>query len=223
MINRWTLGRTPLVLNAKEAMRIAESHGCDGIVVDMGAPHALELQHIEYQPFLVLPESKQTSGGPYEAVGRVSYSLLRAVRSVPAPADSKRAPASPAISEAPTTSFHPEPSATPSTEVHVDLRGWTFHYLEPLPGPELTAQASRELQSFAEVEWACFVSGAASQTPEHFRPLLALKLDPRMAHRIHDIASHLNKKMGPLTWELALLSAPDIIARIRPHAFSFYP
>jgi hypothetical protein len=92
-------------VGSRAALRHAVAHTLPFVVVDVASPHSLEIGQTEITP-LLSPEATHESQGPYAAVGRLSSSMLQAVKATPPPGTVK----------APRT-----PAPTPDTGVH--LRG----------------------------------------------------------------------------------------------------
>jgi hypothetical protein len=70
-------------VGARQALRHAVAHDLPYVVVDIVGEHALEIERSELEP-LLSPDSKRGSG-PYAAVGRITSSMLQAVKPTPPP------------------------------------------------------------------------------------------------------------------------------------------
>ncbi len=322
------LGVTPeeieqlaIEIETKDALQVAEKMNCNGIVIDLGTGHALEVDRDEYKPLVQVSARRTTKNtGPYELVGKVSYSLLQAVKakhpqgeallsgylesmqppearstrkptlqglampatahvhnpsqptlvvseaalnelraSSPASAPISTRPSRPADAPAslleriqrasnpapspmhatrigqPTqgriSSAPPAPAGTWSSSPPVSapkvpwlsgLETWRFSVLEPPPAPEVLARVGKELEVFAEVEWASMVSGENASHPEP-AALLVLKLQALLPERIDELAQRVIVLLPGVNWQVAVVQSPEQIARLRPFALVFYP
>jgi hypothetical protein len=97
-------GSTPAVeVGARKALRHAIAHELQYVVVDITADHALEIGREELEPLLT-PRAARESSGPYAGVGRISSSMLGAVKPTPRPeyseqADKANVPKAPPVPE----------------------------------------------------------------------------------------------------------------------------
>jgi hypothetical protein len=66
-------------VGAREALRHAVAHEVAFVIVDIDAPHELEIDRDEIGPLLT-PLARRESTGPYAGVGRVSSDMIKAVK-----------------------------------------------------------------------------------------------------------------------------------------------
>lgn len=72
-------------IGARQALRHCIAHNLQYVVVDIGSDHELEIERAEIEP-LMTPEARRDSTmGPYAGVGRVSSSMMKAVKPTPPP------------------------------------------------------------------------------------------------------------------------------------------
>ncbi len=73
-------GSAPAVeIGARQALHYARVQGLAFVVVDIAADHCLEIAQEEFEP-LLSPAARRESSGPFSGAGRVTSSLMRAVR-----------------------------------------------------------------------------------------------------------------------------------------------
>lgn len=85
-------------VGAREVFRHVLAHDLSFLIIDVASPHALECERAEIEP-LLSTRGRSDSSGPFAAVGRVSESMLQAVKptrggsvaGVPAPVVSSEA------------------------------------------------------------------------------------------------------------------------------------
>ncbi|MBX3248306.1 MAG: hypothetical protein KF901_14090 [Myxococcales bacterium] len=88
-------------IGARQAFRHLFANEIGFLIVDIGSEHALECERPEIEPLLATRARSDSSGGPFAAVGRVSETMLQAVR-----------PSSSSVRR-PSSSGTPRPDATP--------------------------------------------------------------------------------------------------------------
>lgn len=84
-----TDGSIPAVeIGSRQALHYARAQGLVFVVVDIAADHCVEVTRDEFEP-LLSPAARRESSGPFAGAGRISSSLIQAVRpsarSTPAP------------------------------------------------------------------------------------------------------------------------------------------
>ncbi|HJL19999.1 MAG TPA: hypothetical protein RMH99_30320, partial [Sandaracinaceae bacterium LLY-WYZ-13_1] len=84
-------------VGARAALNYALRENLTYVVIDIAAEHALEITGEEFEP-LLSPAARRDSSGPYAGAGKVSSSVLRAVRPTPPPGS------------VPAARMHPTPS-----------------------------------------------------------------------------------------------------------------
>ena len=73
-------GSAPAVeVGARQALHYARSNQLAFVVVDIAADHALEVSREELEPLLT-PAARRESSGPFAGAGRISSTLMRAVK-----------------------------------------------------------------------------------------------------------------------------------------------
>lgn len=111
---------------SRDAFRHAVALDLPFVVVDLGAAHAIEIARSEIEPLLTAA-ARRESTGPFAAVGRISTSMLRAIKSSEAPPGTEEAarppslPAPPALPSELAFAPVPEPTEllTPSSGVKI--------------------------------------------------------------------------------------------------------
>lgn len=71
-------------VGSRAALRHAVAQNLPFVVVDIASPHSLEITRAEVAPLLT-PQARREGQGPYAGVGRLSSSMLQAVRATPPP------------------------------------------------------------------------------------------------------------------------------------------
>lgn len=71
-------------IGARAALHYAIEQNLAYVVLDIAAEHVLEISREEFEPLLT-PAARRDSSGPYAASGRISDSVMRAVRPTPPP------------------------------------------------------------------------------------------------------------------------------------------
>lgn len=112
-------------IGARQAFHYALTQSLAFVVVDIAADHCIEVGREEFAP-LLSPAARRESSGPFAGAGRISSTLMRAVRpgrATPAPGSIEspiRAPTPPPGSLAPTPGSSPgtfgRPPTSPGTE-----------------------------------------------------------------------------------------------------------
>lgn len=97
-------------IGARAAFRHLVAHDLGFLIVDIAAPHTLEVERSEVEPLLSAPRTD--SAGPFAAVGRVSSTMLQAVKPTPRPMPAVNPPA-----ELPDGALPPASSPPPSRPV----------------------------------------------------------------------------------------------------------
>ncbi|MCZ7683630.1 MAG: hypothetical protein M5U28_34605 [Sandaracinaceae bacterium] len=155
------------------------------VVVDIAAQHALELTREEFEP-LLSASARRDSQGPYAGAGKISSSLIRAVRPTPPPG-SLTAPEAEIPPPASTPGFTVSTGFNPSASA-ATFGGGTSVTLSPLSGAppdELLDALADVLRGYPEVEWACLVQ--ASRGPSAPVPAVGLRVDAGFRQRVNEI------------------------------------
>ena len=205
-------------LGARAALNYARNEELAFVVVDIAAEHRLEVGQDEFAPLLT-SLARRDSSGPFAATGRVSSSLIQAVRPTPPPdaipAESADAPPPPSsMPPAARTGFtDPPPPSDPDAEL-------SLHDPAPLPADEVIEVLTDVLRGYPEVEWGCLCRAVRPGTT----PSLAVGLlvDREYRQRIESIRTALSEK-APEPVELVLLDDPELRRVARQIGEPFYP
>lgn len=120
-------------VGAREAMRHAVAHNLFFVVVNIGSPHALEIDQEEIKPLLT-PQARRESSGPFAGVGRISSSMMQAVKATPAPGSLPAASSIPGAVPPPSNVSAPELDLPPAQAQPVAMTEAT-HDSRPPPPP----------------------------------------------------------------------------------------
>lgn len=223
-------------VGARSALRHALSRGIGFVVVDIMADYSLEAEQAEIEP-LVSARHRSDSSGPFAGVGRISSSMMQAVRVTPsggvprpmtpqdgmsppgtpprgdeAPAEVRREPSSPGAERAPDATFGGASSGTVQ--------------LVPLTAPPndvLLDALADALRDYPEVEWASFCN--ASRGPSHPQPAVGVMVDSSFRERVGEIARAVQgtgRGMGA-TIDVVFLDTPELMREARANGKIFYP
>jgi hypothetical protein len=208
-------------IGAREAFHYTQTHSLAFVIVDIASDHVLEIGREELAP-LLSPAARRESSGPFAGTGRITSNLMRAVRSED---DSRRISSQPSPPpSAPTrqSSAPPSPptrqSSTPPPErlasnlrpssaidsIHAPLAEDRLQALEPI------------LREYPEIEWACIGTSHGGQ-------VLGLRIDPRIRHRLNEIAEKIEGALFDESCPIVLLDDPDDLRSARSNALVFYP
>jgi hypothetical protein len=123
-------------VGSRAALRHAVAHTLPFVVVDIASPHALEIAQSEITP-LLSPEAHREAQGPYAGVGRLSSSMLQAVKATPPPGAVEAPRATPAPGERAddqTTGVRSRSPAPAPLPVH-ETEGSAARASQPAPAP----------------------------------------------------------------------------------------
>jgi hypothetical protein len=73
-----------LEVGSRDTLRYARDRNLSYVVVDIAADHSIEISQAEIEP-LLSPAARRESAGPFSGAGRVSSTLMRAVKATPNP------------------------------------------------------------------------------------------------------------------------------------------
>lgn len=194
-------------IGAREAFHYVRFHSIAFVIVDIDAEHALEIGRDELAP-LLSPAARRESSGPFAGTGRITSNLMRAVR---AEDDSRR------ISSRPPTSPTRPPSTPPPEQLASSLR--TSCPIDPIGTPFSEARLlalEPVLREFHEIEWACAGQSGGVR-------VLGLRIDPRVRHRLNEIADKVDDALADERCPIVLLDDPSDIRIARTTALVFYP
>lgn len=224
-------------VGARAALNYATRESLTYVVLDIASPHALEIARAEFEPLLTAA-ARRDSSGPYAGAGKISSSLIRAVRPTPPPmraAEARMHPTPPPGSlSAPRVPDIAPPSdggLTVSTGFNASTKAATFGggtsvALAPLagaPSDALIDALTAVLRDFPEVEWACLAS--ASRGPSAPVPTVALKVDDGFRQRVNEIVSGLRSaadRQGASV-DVLLLDDKALMRTARAQGYAFYP
>lgn len=229
-------------VGAREAFTHAIAHNVPYVVVDIHAQHALELERHEVEPLLA--QKGRFDSGPFAGTGRLSSTLMKAVRATPVPPVPSKDPITaqmkvPADLGRPLT---PMPFKTEPSTGRVGTRT-SGSQVGPLPAgpgavtphPNIPISPLREvppdtfldaladiMRGFPEVEWACLFILNNDDSPSL---ALGLRLDQGFRTRQDEITALLEARAvanrEPI--RVVLLDDPAWSRVARNEALMFYP
>jgi len=234
-------------VGARQALRHCIAHNLQYVVVDIGSDHELEIERAEIEP-LMTPEARRDSTiGPYAGVGRVSSSMMKAVKATPPPgslpahkptpppgtlkapvteaarpqpppSEPRRPPSQPRIQATTADATAGPPATTFGSGSSVTMGGLTT---EP---PEALLDALSELyRGYPEVEWACM--GSVSRGPADAVPTVGIRVDTAFRQRVNEIIQRTRQtadEQGAAV-DVILLDDPQVMRTARQVALVFYP
>ena len=231
-------------IGARAALSHALAHNLL-VVVDIGAPHVMEADHEEIAP-LLSPQARRDSSGPFAAAGRVSSSLMQAVKpGTPPRGMPVRPPSSPAGSrrgaarkasraifarpqDAPEgfTVSTPTGPAEPQSQSSATFGGGSTVRITALvtpPSEDLLDALCDVLRSYPEVEWACIA--AVSRGPAPPVPTVGLRIDATFRSRVSEIVGGVRAtaSRAGAALDVLLLDDPVLVRVARNDSLLFYP
>lgn len=209
-------------VGARAALNYAIREQLSFVVVDIAAEHALEIARPEFEP-LTAQSPRHDSSGPYAGAGKVSSSLMRAVRPTPPPMRASDIQAQIAAART-ATPPQPMPAATPPVPIPVPtLSGITLTPLEQEPNDALMEDVADVLRTYPEVEWASFC--AASRGASAPLPAIGLRVDASYRQRVSEIDGAVRKVVGAhgAALDVLLLDDAALMRAARAQGVVFYP
>jgi len=214
---------------ARGALNYAIGHDLHFVVVDISAPHSLDIDREEIEP-LLSPAARRESSGPYAGVGRLSSSMIRAVK--PSGAMNINIGGEPIGGASQTPEPKPLPGASLQASVSDEpIAVTTFgsgssvsvHKLNEEPAEALLSGLAAVLRSYPEVEWAAL--SAIARGPSSPMPTVALKIDTAFRQRLNEIILSLREAGDELgaSLDVLLLDDPSVMRTVRAEAKLFYP
>ncbi len=206
-------------VGAREALRHAIAHNLQYVVVDIGTDHALDIEKSEIEPMLSPEARRESTVGPYAGVGRVSSSMMKAVKATPPPgslpAAQRPAPRITATTADPTQS---RPDATFGSGSSV-----TVTPLGTEPSDALLDGLSEVLRGYPEVEWACI--GSVARGPASPVPTVGLRVDTGFRQRVNEVITRVRQTADErgASVDVMLLDDPQVMRTARQVALVFYP
>jgi hypothetical protein len=213
-------GEAPFAeVGARAAFNYAIREHLTFVVVDVASLHALEIGRAELEPLLT-PAARRDSQGPYAGAGKISSSLIQAMRPTPAPGALK------AVTDPPSM-----PGFTVSADFNASAKAATFGggasvTIAPLPSEpsdELLDALTAVLREYPEVEWACAVHAARGPTAPV--PTIGLRVDAGFRQRVNEIVSAL-RRTGDARGaglDVILLDDAALMRSARGQGLVFYP
>jgi hypothetical protein len=231
-------------IGAREALRHAVAHNLSFVVVDIGTSHMLEIDQDEIQPLLT-PQARRESQGPYAAVGRISSTMMQAVKPTPSKGMARAAPPptnvqAPELSRPPpgpeehqvTTESRPPPpmgltvSSDPMAGASATFGSGssvTVQALDLQPTDDLLKGLADFLRGYPEVEWAAIA--AASRGPAGFVPTIGLRIDAGFRQRVNEIIGGIRQagEAFGASLDVLLLDDAEVMREARSAGILFYP
>ena len=229
-------------VGARYALRHALSRGIGFVVVDIMSDYSLEAEQAEIQP-LVSARHRSDSSGPFAGVGRISSSMMQAVRVTPSggvprpmtPEEGVRPPPSTqsrarfsSAPPPPRPPSSPGPMASPvappsSVEGRFGSATAQFTPLQAEPDEVLLDTLSEVLREYPEVEWASFCN--VSRGPAGPQPAIGLMLDSSFRGRVDEILRTLGRAgiEAGASLDVILLDEPHLMREARAQGIVFYP
>ncbi|HBQ13681.1 MAG: hypothetical protein RLP09_41675 [Sandaracinaceae bacterium] len=235
-------------LGARAALNYAVRENLSYVVIDIADDHALEIAREEFEP-LLSPAARRDSSGPFAGAGKISSSLIRAVRPTPPPSagpmratpapGSLAAPRVPAEIRPPTSTpgLEPAPSMDepeddgfsvskdfdPSAQSFGGGTSVSLQELTSMPSDALFDSLTVVLRNYPEVEWAAMVQ--ASRGPSASVPTVALRVDTGFRQRINDIVGEVRRAGDAegAQLDVLLLDDAELMRNARATGVVFYP
>lgn len=236
-------------LGARAALNYAIEKGLSFAVIDIASEHALELTKDEFAPLLTASGRRDTAG-PFAGAGKLSSSLIRAVRPTPppmAPVKARSTPppsalAAPRVPSVPTPpptgvsapelarppstpgfQASPQFNPAPSAQSFGSGSGVTIAPLGSEPSDELIEALTNVLRGYPEVEWACFVS--AARGPTRAVPTIGVRVDTGFRQRVGEIVTELRgtSEAAGAALDVLLLDDANVLRAARGEGLVFYP
>jgi len=227
-------GRVPhREVGARYALRHALSRGIGFVVVDIMADYSLEAGQAEIKP-LVSARHRSDSSGPFAGVGRISSSMMQAVRVTPSggiprpmtPQDGMTPPGTPARSASPPA--QPEQKEPPAPAPDATFGGSQSGSVQfvPLSAPpqDVLLDALEDvLRDYPEVEWAAFCS--ASRGPAAPLPAIGVMVDSSFRERVGEIARAIQRtgNAAGASLDVVFLDTPELMREARANGKIFFP
>jgi hypothetical protein len=222
-------------IGARAAFNHAQETALPYVVIDIADDHALEVSAEEFQP-LLSAAARRDSSGPYAARGRVSSSIIEAVKSSPPPPMNggmrpTPPPGSVAAALPPsrrplsgngttgTNPGRPAPSGPPPAAADDAVR----FTAPPTTADDVYDRFTTSLRPYPEVEWAALCTANREGLPSSL--CVALRIDPSFRQRLEELAGEVRQAAvdNNLTVEILLLDSPASMRAARRDGVVFYP
>ena len=219
-----------LEIGARQALSHVIARNHHFVLVDIGTDHELEIEQNEIRP-LMTPEARRDSSGPYATVGKISSTMMKAVRPTPPPG-SLRTPATPipppthlegGAADGITANATADPRALGDAITFGSGTSVTVAALTAEPSDELLDALATPLRDYPEVEWGALVS--AARGPASPVPTIALRVDPSFRNRLNEIVQSLRQASQAQGASLDLLILDDavLMRAARAEGVVFFP
>ncbi len=220
-------------VGARYALRHALSRGIGFVVVDIMADYSLEAGQGEIKP-LVSARHRSDSSGPFAGVGRISSSMMQAVRVTPSggiprpmtPEDGMKPPGTPARGATPPAQAERQAAAPaePDATFGGSQSGTVSFVPLTTPPQDVLLDALEDLlRDYPEVEWAAFCS--ASRGPAPPQPAIGVMVDSSFRQRIGEIARGLQRTgtAAGASLDVVFLDTPELMREARANGKIFFP
>ncbi|MEM9194438.1 MAG: SseB family protein [Myxococcota bacterium] len=209
-------------VGAREALRHAVAHNVEYVVIDIVSMHSLELDREEVEP-IVSPEARRESQGPFAAVGRLSSTMMKAVKPTPTPGSLSGLPGF-EQNRPPARISTPPPRPAVGAEGNFGAgSAVSLSSLASEPSDDLLDALSTVLRGYPEVEWAALASVARGPTQPI--PTVGLRVNTSYRERVQEIITELRKAadVASATVDVMLLDDPQVMRDARRLGVAFYP
>jgi hypothetical protein len=218
-------------IGARAALNYAREHELTFCVIDIASDHALEIARTEFEPLLT-PSARRDSSGPFAGAGKLSSSLIRAVRPTPppmAPVKMRPTPAPGTLSAPKAPAVEIEPSARSSAAnirppvAAPGLASITVSALGGEPSDALLDALTNVMRNYPEIEWACLCNVARGSAGA--QPGIGLRVDTSFRQRVGEILNELRRAAAgqAATLDMILLDDATVMRTARGEGFVFYP
>ena len=240
-------GSAPAIeIGARQAFHYARAQSLAFVVVDIAAEHGLEVAREELEP-LLSPAARRESSGPFAGAGRISSTLMRAVRphtqtppagSVESPIRAPTPPPGSLPAQRPSPGSSPGTIARPQTPATGSSRGTLRRpsgslLIAPteagtvLPSAKLGAPITPIDETLLEALEPVLraypeVEWACLGTLDRDQ-VIGLRVDARVRQRVEEIAAHVATAATPGSLPVVLLDDPQDMRAARADALVFYP
>ncbi len=217
-------------IGARGALNHAVGQNLHFVVIDISSSHSLDIDREEMEP-LLSPAARRESSGPYAAVGRISSTMMQAVKAntaqkVPAVSAARRADATEMAREAAAAGAAVQASADDAPAAVTTFGSGSsvaVHKLKEKPSDELLASLANVLRGYPEVEWAALC--AIARGPGAPMPTVGLKVDTAFRQRVNEIVQRLREAGDGqgAALDVLLLDDAAVMRTVRSEAMLFYP
>jgi hypothetical protein len=216
-------------IGARGALNHAVGQNLHFVVIDISSSHSLDVDREEMEP-LLSPAARRESSGPYAGVGRISSTMMQAVKAntaqkVPAVPAARRSDATDMAREAAAAGASVQASTDDASAVTTFGSGTSVavHKLTEKPSDELLGALIDVLRGYPEVEWAALC--AIARGPGSPMPTVGLKVDTAFRQRVNEIIQRLREAGDSqgASLDVLLLDDAAVMRTVRSDAMLFYP